>query len=139
VHLAGDPFLDNLDFGERQAWALAKEIHANYDLLDDKVARPFAGSKALKVKGTLGIVADAAQTGLLNVRTMVDTLQPSSMHLDPQLSGRIIAGYQRGLAKGKGGQWPFISGAPMLWVPHFLEITVKPGLLHCLLSSGSLR
>jgi len=91
---------DNLDFGERQALALAKEIQADFVLLDDKVARRFAESEALKVKGTLGIVADAANAGLLNFRATVETLQRSSMHLDPQLAGHIIAEYEKGPRKG---------------------------------------
>lgn len=62
------PRFDNLDFGERQALALAKEIRADFVLLEDKVARRFAESETLKVKGTLGIVADAAKAGLLNFR-----------------------------------------------------------------------
>jgi len=92
---------DNLDFGERQALALAKEIQADFVLLDDKVARRFAESEALKVKGTLGIVADAAKAGLLNFRATVETLQRTTMHLEPQLAERIIAEYE-GLQKGTG-------------------------------------
>ncbi len=95
------PRFDHLDFGERQALALAKEIQADFVLLDDKVARRFAESEALKVKGTLGIVADAAKAGLLDFRATVETLQRSSMHLEPQLAERIIAEFERGLEKGE--------------------------------------
>ena len=95
------PRFDNLDFGERQALALAKEIHADFVLLDDKVARRFAESESLKVKGTLGIVADAAKAGLLDFRATVETLQRSTMHLEPQLAERIIAEFERGLEKSE--------------------------------------
>jgi len=90
------PHFDHLDFGERQALALAKEIHADFVLLDEKVARPYAESEALKVKGTLGIVADAAKAGLLNFRATVETLQQSTMHLDAKLAQRIIEEYEKG-------------------------------------------
>jgi len=86
---------DNLDFGERQALALAKEIQADFVLLDDKVARRFAEREALQVKGTLGIVADAAKAGLLNFRETVETLQQTTMHLEPHLAERIIAEYEK--------------------------------------------
>ena len=89
------PRFDNLDLGERQALVLAKEIHADFVLLDDKVARRFAESEALKVKGTLGIVADAAKAGLLNFRETVETLQRTTMHMEPQLAERIIAEYEK--------------------------------------------
>ncbi len=81
--------------------ALAKEIQADFVLLDDKVARRFAESEALKVKGTLGIVADAAKAGLLNFRATVQTLHRTTMHLEAQLAERIIAEYA-GLQKGTG-------------------------------------
>jgi predicted nucleic acid-binding protein len=93
------PRFDNLDLGERQALALAKEIHADFVLLDDKVARRFAESEALKVKGTLGIVADAAKAGLLNFRETVETLQRTTMRLEPKLAERIIAEYEKGPGK----------------------------------------
>jgi predicted nucleic acid-binding protein len=92
------PRFDNLDLGERQALALANEIHADFVLLDDK-ARRFAESEALKVKGTLGIVADAAKAGLLNFRETVETLQRTTMRLEPKLAERIIAEYEKGPGK----------------------------------------
>jgi predicted nucleic acid-binding protein len=93
---------DNLDFGERQALALAKEIQADFVLLDDKAARRLAESEALKVKGTLGIVADAAKAGLLDFRATVRALQQTSMHLEAQLAERIITEYENGLEKIAG-------------------------------------
>jgi len=96
------PRFDHLDLGERQALALAKEIHADFILLDDRAARRFAESEAVKVKGTLGIVADAANAGLLNFRATVEALQRTSMHLEPQLAQRIIAEYEKGPTKDLG-------------------------------------
>ena len=59
------------------------------------MARRFAESEALKVKGTLGIVADAAKAGLLNFRETVETLQRTTMRLEPKLAERIIAEYEK--------------------------------------------
>jgi predicted nucleic acid-binding protein len=92
---------DHLDFGERQALALAKEIRAELVLLDDKVARRFAEKEALKVKGTLGVVADAAKAGLLDFRATVEILQRTTMHLEPQLAQRIIEEYEKGRRRGE--------------------------------------
>jgi predicted nucleic acid-binding protein len=88
------PF-DDLDFGEREALALAKEIRAELILLDDKVARRVAEQEAFKVKGTLGVLADAARMGLLDFRASVETLQRTSMHIDPKLAQRIIEEFER--------------------------------------------
>ncbi len=93
---------DALDFGERQALALAREIHADLVLLDDKVARRRAEQECLKVKGTLGVVADAAKAGLLNFRETIGLLQRTTMHLDPKLLQRIIEAYETELPKGLG-------------------------------------
>ena len=90
---------DLLDFGERQALALATEIHADLVLLDDKVARRFAEQVSLKVKGTLGVVADAAKVGLLNFRETVEQLQRTSMHLDAKLAQRIIEEFEKEAAR----------------------------------------
>lgn len=84
------PDFDDLDFGERQALALAKEIQAELVLLDDKLARRRAEGESLKVKGTLGVVSDAARAGLLDFRKTVELLQRTSMHIDPKLVERII-------------------------------------------------
>lgn len=90
---------DLLDYGERQALALAQEIKADLVLLDDKVARRFAEQISLKVKGTLGVVADAAKMGLLNFRETVEQLQRTTMHLDAKLAQRIIEEFEKGPKK----------------------------------------
>jgi predicted nucleic acid-binding protein len=81
---------DNLDFGERQALALAKEIEADLVLLDDKVARRRAIQESLKVKGTLGIIADAAKAQLLDFSETMELLRRTSMHIDQGLIQKMI-------------------------------------------------
>jgi predicted nucleic acid-binding protein len=94
---------DDLDFGEQQALALAKEIKAELVLLDDKIARRIAEQESLRVKGTLGVVADAAGIGLLDFRATVEMLQQTSMYLDPKLAQRIIEEFEKRKQKGKAG------------------------------------
>jgi predicted nucleic acid-binding protein len=84
-----------LDFGERQALALAVEIKADLVLLDDKVARRVAQRELMKVKGTLGIVADAAKANLLDFVETVEALQRTSMHLDQEFVREIVEEYKR--------------------------------------------
>jgi predicted nucleic acid-binding protein len=94
---------EELDFGEQHALALAREIHADLVLLDDKVARRRAEQESLKVKGTLGVLADAARAGMLNFRETVELLQRTSMHIDPKLVQRIIEEHETNLRKNPGG------------------------------------
>ena len=84
-----------MDFGERQALALAAEIKADLVLLDDKVARRVARRELTKVKGTLGIVADAAKANLLDFVETVEALQRTGMHLDQEFVREIAEEYKR--------------------------------------------
>ena len=86
---------DSLDAGERHDLGLAKERNASWVLLDDKVARRFAEREMLKPKGTLGIVADAARSNLLDFAHTVEDLQRTSMHLDSALVSEIIHQFHR--------------------------------------------
>ena len=86
---------DNLDLGERQALALVTETRADLVLLDDKAARRTAEQLNIKVKGTLGIVAEAAKAGLLNFRNTVEQLQRTTMHIDAGLARRIIEEFEK--------------------------------------------
>ena len=92
---------DGLDFGERQALALAEEIHADLVLLDDKVARRIALRELMHVKGTLGIVADAAKANLLDFVETVEALQRTSMHLDRDVVDEVIRDYMSSQQKGR--------------------------------------
>ena len=86
---------DGLDLGERQALALATEIHADMVLVDDKVARRVALRELMKVKGTLGIVADAAKANLLDFVETLEQLRRTSMHLDQNVVNEAIREYKR--------------------------------------------
>ena len=97
-----DKEFEGLDFGERQALALAKERTADLVLLDDNVARKYAQSAGLKVKGTLGIVAEASMAGLVDFVETVEALQRTSMHLDPELVDEVVTQYQRMMGREKG-------------------------------------
>ncbi len=86
---------DGLDFGEQQALALAQEIHADLVLLDDKVARRVALRELMHVKGTLGVVAAAANANLLDFVQTVEELQRTTMHLDQDMVDEVIREYKR--------------------------------------------
>lgn len=84
-----------LDLGERQALALAAETHADLVLLDDRVARRVALQELMKVKGTLGVIADAAIANLLDFVETIEQLQRTNMHLDKDIVAEITKEYDR--------------------------------------------
>ena len=90
---------EGLDFGEREALALALEMHADLVLLDDKVARRVALREMVRVKGTLGVVADAAHASLLDFAETVKELQHTNMHLHQDIVDEVIREYKRSQCK----------------------------------------
>ena len=91
-----------MDFGERQALALAVEIKADLVLLDDKLARRLAQRELMRVKGTLGVVADAAKANLLDFVETVEALQRTSMHLDQEFVREVVEEYKRSKGQERG-------------------------------------
>jgi len=57
----------NLDPGEAEAIALAKELGAWAVLLDDRDGRRIARQEGLRVAGTVGILERAAAAGLIDL------------------------------------------------------------------------
>ena len=56
----------DLDRGEAEAVVLAKELGADYLLLDEKKARRIARNSEIKIMGTVGILGLAAKKGLIS-------------------------------------------------------------------------
>jgi hypothetical protein len=61
-----EPTLRRLGAGEREAITLAEELHADGLILDDHAARRIAFLRKLPVVGTLGVLAEAAERGLVD-------------------------------------------------------------------------
>jgi predicted nucleic acid-binding protein len=66
VHSVRQPLTysqSNLHRGEREAIALAEEIHATLLLIDDRAGAQVALNRGLTITGTLGVLVEAAQRG----------------------------------------------------------------------------
>lgn len=67
---------NELDSGEAEAIALAKEIHAELILLDERAARKIAKSLRLNVLGTVGLLIRARQIGkITSLQDILDQLR----------------------------------------------------------------
>jgi predicted nucleic acid-binding protein len=81
-----DPALTRLDAGERAAITLAEELVAEQLIVDDPFARRIAESRGLSVIGTVGVLQEAAELGLLDLRIAFKRLQ--------QTTAKILAEFE---------------------------------------------
>jgi predicted nucleic acid-binding protein len=82
--------LRKLDPGERNAILLAEHLKADLVILDDKSARQVAVERGLKIIGLLGIVKDAAKSGLLDLEMTFEQLQDAGFWVSPSLLEHLL-------------------------------------------------
>jgi predicted nucleic acid-binding protein len=80
-----DNSLAALDPGERTALRLFEQLRANVVLLDEAAARALAVQRGLRISGTLGIIFDAAQAGLLDLNSALGLLRHTNFRASPAL------------------------------------------------------
>ena len=79
------PLVTDLGTGETEVLALALESTDSVAVLDDALARRVAAMLGIRVRGTLGLLLDAKQAGLLTaVAPLLDQLQALGFRLNPQ-------------------------------------------------------
>jgi predicted nucleic acid-binding protein len=80
-----DQTLAALDPGERTTLQLSGQLRSDAVLLDESAARALAVQRGLKVSGTLGVLCDAAQAGLLKLPDGLDLLRKTNFRASPEL------------------------------------------------------
>jgi predicted nucleic acid-binding protein len=84
-----DPMLQFLDKGESAAVTLAQALHADKLLIDDKSGRIEAERRNLNVTGTVGVLADAHLSGLLDFDQAVSFLRSTNFRLHPDVERAV--------------------------------------------------
>ncbi|MDL1944937.1 DUF3368 domain-containing protein [Chloroflexi bacterium CFX2] len=83
--------LADLDLGEAEVIALAKEINADSILLDDLDARRFARRVGLSTIGTIGILLAARLQGkITSLREEIDRLQTHGFRISKALMEEVV-------------------------------------------------
>ena len=90
VTVGEDQSFGGLDPGEREAIALAEALHADALIIDDRAGRREAERRGLRVIGTLRVLYDAAETGLLNLAEALEALQRSGFFVNRRLSEELL-------------------------------------------------
>ena len=93
VKKSPDPEVQDLGAGEREAIALAEELHADRLIMDDRAARHVARQRNLIVIGTLGVLAEAAECGLVDFSDVVARLQRTTFYVSPEVLNPLLERY----------------------------------------------
>jgi predicted nucleic acid-binding protein len=81
-----DTTLNILDPGEQAAITLAQTLPADLLIIDERLGRRIAEERGIAIIGTLGILDDAANQGLINLAEAIAQLQQTNF----RVSRRII-------------------------------------------------
>jgi uncharacterized protein len=85
------PAVTDLGAGEREVLALSTEIHGALAILDDGLARRYAGLLGVPFTGTVGLLIRAKKEGLLPaVRPVLEQLVSLRFRLDPATRAGIL-------------------------------------------------
>jgi predicted nucleic acid-binding protein len=71
--------------GEREAISLAMEVKADFLLIDETLGRKVAAQNRVAVKGTLGILEEAAHRGLVDLSEAVQKLRATGIFLSNEV------------------------------------------------------
>jgi predicted nucleic acid-binding protein len=89
----------DVDRGELEAISLAREIHAAAVLMDDLAGRRAATQCGLAVVGTVGLLEEAANRGLIDLPSMMGQLQKTNARLDAKLIQAVLQRHQARIKK----------------------------------------
>lgn len=81
---------EKLGPGEREAIALALELKTDLLIADDLAAREEAARRSILVIGTLGVLKQAAEAGLLDLKDTIESLRKTSFYVSPALLERLL-------------------------------------------------
>ena len=76
--------------GEREAISLALEVKADFVLIDETLGRKIAVKNNVAVKGTLGILEQAANRGLVNLSEAMQKLQATGIFLSDEIVEGVL-------------------------------------------------
>jgi len=85
-----DDSLTYLGQGEGEGITLAETLHADMILIDDLPGRLEAERRRLAIRGTLGILAEAAGRDLISLKETLTSLNATNFYAPPALMARLL-------------------------------------------------
>ena len=89
------PDLKRIQAGEREAILLTENLGADLVILDDRRAREAALGRGLVITGLLGVLGQAAKTGLISLPEVFGRLQQTSFRTTSKALKNILDRYPR--------------------------------------------
>ena len=90
---AGEPAFAGLDEGERQALRLGVLLPADLVLVDDRKAVGAAVRAGLVVTGTLGVLIQGAQRGLVDLGEAISKLKDTNFRYRQEMLDELMRRY----------------------------------------------
>jgi predicted nucleic acid-binding protein len=86
-----DIIATSVDKGEASAIALGLEENNPLLILDDLKARRMASSLGINYTGTMGVLSEAKQTGLINsIKPVIAKIRETNFHITEELERKIL-------------------------------------------------
>ncbi len=90
VRHSSDQRLADLGPGEHEAILIARRASADYLLIDDAQGRLVAETEHIRTIGTIGILRNAAEAGLLDFRSSYEKLATTNFRISASFRDRIL-------------------------------------------------
>jgi predicted nucleic acid-binding protein len=90
IRPVSEPPLTRLGPGEMEAILLARQLSADYLLIDDARGRILAESQQVRTIGTIGILRSAAENGLVDFRFSFEKLMRTNFRISPSFRRQIL-------------------------------------------------
>jgi predicted nucleic acid-binding protein len=82
--------LSRLDPGEQAAIFLAQSLKADLLLIDERLGRQAAIGEGLEIMGIVGILDEAAEKNLIDIRLAITQLQQTNFRVSPRLVKQLL-------------------------------------------------
>ena len=85
-----DATLNSLDPGEQAAITLAQTLPADLLIIDERLGRRMASDRGIPVIGTIGILDDAANQGLIELEDAIARLQQTNFRISRRIIQQLL-------------------------------------------------